>query len=91
MYFLYTDYTFIYLKLDISSSYPTNESVLNISKETTRRELCSIENKEWSDVKYQTLNLSGGYTNAVEFATELLDLPKLSTLLNEFKKHNANY
>lgn len=80
----------MYIKtLDISSSYPTNQSVLNISKETTKKELMFIENKEWSDVKMQTINLSGGYTNAVEVCTELLDLPNLSTLLKEFTNMNG--
>ena len=75
--------------MDISSSYPSNQSVLNVSKETTRKELMFIEGKEWSDVKMQTINLSCGYTNAVEVCTELLDLPKLTTLLEEFKNING--
>jgi len=72
--------------LDVSSSYPSNQAVFNISKETTKKELISVEGKEWSDVKLQTINLSGGYTNAVEFCTELLDLPTLDTLLDQFKE-----
>lgn len=34
----------------------------------------------------QTINLSGGYTNAVEFCTEVLNLPTLTTLLDAFKE-----
>lgn len=71
--------------LDVSSAYPTNETVFNISKETTRKELCSIENKEWDEIRTQTLNLSGGYTNAVEICTELLNMPSLNDLLKAFK------
>lgn len=71
--------------LDIAAAYPTNQAVMNMSKETTKRELISIEGKEWEDVKMQTFNLSGGYTNALEIGTHLLNLPDLTTLLEDFK------
>lgn len=75
--------------LDIASSYPSNEAVLNIGKDTTRKEVCSVENKTWEEVKMQTLNLSGGYTNAIEVCTELLNMPTLDTLLEAFNKNRG--
>lgn len=48
-----------------------------------------MEGKEWEQVKMQTINLSGGYTNAVEFCTELLNLPDLYTLLQSFIEDRA--
>lgn len=65
---------------------PSNGCVFNISKETTKKELIEVEGKEWEQVKMQTINLSAGYTNAVEFCTELLNLPTLPDLLKSFNE-----
>lgn len=61
--------------LDISSSYPTNGEIFNSSRKTTVRELVSILGMSPSQLRMQTLNYSGGETNAVEFCTEVYKLP----------------
>ncbi|MDR3392222.1 MAG: hypothetical protein P4L77_10870 [Sulfuriferula sp.] len=71
--------------LDVSASYPTNEEVMNISKETTHRELVSIEGVALHEQKMCGINLSGGQTNSVEIATTLFGLPTLDELLNDFR------
>lgn len=76
--------------LDVSASYPTNEEVMNISKETTHRELVKIEGIDLYEQKMCGINLSGGPTNAVEIATVLFKLPTLDELLNDFRDHIAN-
>jgi hypothetical protein len=75
--------------LDVSASYPNGEEVMNISKETTHRELCSIEGIPDKIRRMQGINLSGGATNAVEICTMLFGLPEADTLLHAFKQHIA--
>lgn len=76
--------------LDVSASYPTNEEVMNISKETTHRELIGIEGVSLYDRKMAGINLSGGQTNAVEVATTLFGLPQLDQLLDAFEEDMRN-
>jgi len=65
--------------LDVAASYPNGEVCFNVSKETTSKELISINNLSVNNnrVKMQIINFSGGATNAVEFCTELMNLPTL--------------
>lgn len=73
--------------LDVSAAYPSNQEVLNISKETTHRELCSIEGVPDKIRRMEGINLSGGATNAVEVCTHLFGLPEMTTLLEAFQEH----
>jgi DNA polymerase elongation subunit (family B) len=75
--------------LDVSAAYPTNEEVMNISMETTHRELCEIEGISEDVKRKEGINLSGGHTNAIEIATELYGLPTLDVLLAAFEEHLA--
>jgi hypothetical protein len=70
--------------LDIAGAYPTNEMVMNVSKETTSKELVKVDGVNEQIVRMQTINFCGGRTNAVEFATTMYGLPTLDTLLTEF-------
>lgn len=70
--------------LDVSASYPNGEIVFNIGKETTHRELISIDNVSAQDRLMQGINLSGGKMNAVEISTELFGMPTLNEMLNQF-------
>jgi len=72
--------------LDATAAYPSGECVYNISKETTVREICKIENVTERQQRDQGLNLSGGHTNAVEFTCSLLGYPTMHQLLVEFEK-----
>lgn len=70
--------------LDVSASYPNGGSVFNISKETTHKELCKIKGVSEATQRSQGINLSAGATNAVEFCTELFNVPSMETLLAAF-------
>lgn len=76
--------------LDVTAAYPTNQKVGNISKETTHRELCSIEGIPEIIKRLEGINLSGGHTNSVEIATELFGLPTFDVLLEGFEQHIAS-
>jgi hypothetical protein len=70
--------------LDVSASYPNGECVFNISKETTLKELCKIQGVSERTQRLQGINLSGGATNAVEFACEMFGMPTLDQWLEAF-------
>lgn len=70
--------------LDVSAAYPNTEDFMNISKETTYRELSKIRGIS-EDVQRQCgINLTGGTTNAVEICCNLYGLPGFDTLLHSF-------
>jgi hypothetical protein len=70
--------------LDVAASYPNGECVYNISKETTKKEMISIEGVSNRTQRLQGINFSGGYSNAVEFCTDLFNLPTLDGWLGAF-------
>jgi hypothetical protein len=74
--------------LDVSASYPNGESVFNISKETTKKELIEIEGVSESVRRMQGINLSGGATNAVEFCTGMFKLPQMTQWLEAYNRKN---
>ena len=61
--------------LDIEGTYPTEEEVLNIAKETTVRELSRIEGMEEKQQRQLGINLTGGVSNAVECCVTAFKLP----------------
>jgi hypothetical protein len=69
--------------LDVSASYPNGIIVFNISKETTMKELISIEGVNEDTKRMATINLSGGCTNAVEICNTIFGLPTLDKWLDE--------
>lgn len=75
--------------LDVSASYPNGGCVFNISKETTHKELCKINGVTEIVQRMQGINLSGGHTNAVEFATYLYGLPPMDKMLEAFNEHRT--
>jgi hypothetical protein len=58
--------------------------VYNISKETTKKELISIEGVSNRTQRIQGINFSGGYSNAIEFCTDLFGMPTLDQWLGAF-------
>ncbi len=74
--------------LDVSASYPNGEVVFNISKETTKKELISIDGVTDYMRRAQGINLSGGATNAVEVCTGLFKMPGLQTWLEAYQNQN---
>jgi hypothetical protein len=72
--------------LDVSASYPNGQCVANVSKETTRKELTSIEGIELHKQMMSTINFSGGQTNAAEFCQTLMNFPSFPKLLDIIKQ-----
>lgn len=75
--------------LDVSASYPNGGAVFNISKETTEKEMYKIRGVDEYTQRMQSINLSGGQTNALEFSHYMLGLPKLDDMLDGFKRSMA--
>jgi hypothetical protein len=69
---------------DAVSAYPTATSIANVSKETTKRELISIQNIDEEIFRAQNLNLVLGRINAIEYCTTMFNMPKPEELLNIF-------
>ena len=70
--------------LDVKAAYPTNEVIFNVSKETTIKEICSIEGISDATYRAQAINLSGGHTNSVEFCQFMFGLPSLDKMLQHY-------
>lgn len=74
--------------LDVSASYPNGESVFNISKETTKKELLTIEGVSEGVRRMQGINLSAGATNAVEFCTGMFHMPQMTQWLEAYRRQD---
>ena len=66
--------------IDIEGTYPNLEDVMNISNETTYRELGTIQGFTDQDRRAIGINLSGGVVNSVELCTTLLGLPNFQQM-----------
>lgn len=77
--------------LDVSASYPNGQSVFNLSKETTHKEMCSIRGVPEAIQRSAGINLSGGQTNAIEVCTDLFGMPQLTELLKMFETEQAEH
>lgn len=62
---------------------------MNISKETTYRELHLIRGLTEDERRQVGINLSGGVSNAVEICNKVLQLPSLSQLGDIYMKAKA--
>lgn len=72
--------------LDVSSGYPTIQRILNMSKETTYRELSKMRGiDEWTQ-RMAGINLTASHVNAYEIACNLFKAPRFDDLLVEFEK-----
>lgn len=72
--------------LDVAGAYPSNTIVFNLSRATCRRILCRVEDMDVYQMRMQTLNLSGGHTNSVEFCTAMFKLPTMYELLGHYQQ-----
>lgn len=75
--------------LDVAAAYPNNQSVFNVARSTTRKEIIEIEGIPEEVVRAKSINLSGGPTNAVEFCTTMLKLPQMFELLDMFNETHS--
>ena len=72
--------------LDVAGAYPNNGIVLNQSKETTRKELCSIEGIHESVFRAQNMNLTGGSTNASQYCREMFGAANYKQMLDLYRQ-----
>lgn len=72
--------------LDIVSTYPNVQVILNISRETTRRELYKIAGIDVRTQRMAGINLTGGHVNAVEIACSVYQAPNFDMLLKDFEE-----
>lgn len=72
--------------LDVSASYPSGEIALNTSKETTIREIISIEGIQERVFKLQNMGISSGHVNAVDYCVTMMGFPSHAELLEGFLK-----
>ena len=75
--------------LDIVSTYPNVQVILNISRETTRRELYKIAGVPDRIQRMQGINITGGHVNAVEVVCAVMKAPTFDQLLEDFEKEAA--
>lgn len=72
--------------LDVEGTYPNEEIILNISKETTAAELSKIQGISTQVQRAIGINLSGGNVNAVEICMQAYNAPSFDELLEAFQK-----
>lgn len=70
--------------LDIVSTYPNVQVILNISRETTLYEMFKIKGCNEYQVRMAGINLTGGHVNAVEIAVDVMKAPSFDKMLTEF-------
>ena len=72
--------------LDVEGTYPNEEIILNISKETTAAELSKIQGISTPVQRAIGINLSGGNVNAVEICMQAFNAPSFDELLVHFQR-----
>jgi hypothetical protein len=72
---------------DVAGAYPNNQVVANVSKETTVFELIEIDGVPRELMLMNTINFQAGYVNAMEFCTDILDMPSLHEMHMAFEAH----
>ena len=70
----------------MAAAYPNSQCTMNISKETTRKEIIEIKGIDETTSRMQTINLSGGPTNALEFCQTMFGMPNLPEMLQLFNE-----
>lgn len=75
--------------LDVAGSYPNGECALNVSKETTSKEIIELEGVDEHTRRMGTINLSAGFVNATEIAVTLFGLPSLDQWLEAFNEESS--
>lgn len=77
--------------IDVAAAYPNTEDFLNISTDTTYRELCKVQGMTEWERRAMGINLTGGHVNAAEFCRTLYKMPNFTTLLDRYMqdKHSV--
>ncbi len=76
-----TNYRAHVADLDVEGTYPNEEVLMNISKETTAQELAKIQGVSDQTRRAIGINLSGGHVNAVEIVVKGYGAPTMDQLL----------
>lgn len=74
---------------DASAAYPSAITSLNVSKETTKRELISIGSFEKYEFTMQNINLLSGHVNALEYCTTMFKFPNPPDILKDYLAQKA--
>lgn len=74
---------------DAVSSYPSCAQVANVSKVTTRKEICKVGDLDEPLFRNQGLNLIFGTSNALEYTTKMFNAPSLKKLLDIYDTRKA--
>lgn len=75
------------MKISAVSSYPSNTQAVNISKETTLRELIDIAGIDKDVFKLQNINLISGPVNSLEYTNKMLNFKTPQELEKMFLEH----
>lgn len=65
---------------DQSSGYPSDTLAANVSKDTTMRELLSVEGLEKEEFKLNNINLMFGKVNHIDYVSRMMKFPTLREL-----------
>lgn len=76
--------------LDVEGTYPNEEILMNISKETTAQELAKVQGMSEATRRAVGINLSGGHVNAVEIVVKSYGAPTMDQLLAAFQTKIAD-
>jgi len=68
---------------------PNAGACFNVAKETTHKEMCSIDGVSESTQRQQGINLSAGFVNATEFCTDMYGLPSMDEMLIAFQNQRT--
>ena len=74
--------------LDSISAQPSAGVACNISKQTTKKELVSIEGMTKDEFLYENINLFSGSINAIEYCTAMFNFISLLEIDDELIKIN---
>lgn len=72
--------------LDSISAYPSAGVACNISKQTTKKELVSIEGMTKDEFLYENINLFSGTVNSLEYCTSMFNFMSLLEIDDELIK-----
>lgn len=75
--------------LDVAAAYPHAQLFLNMSKETTLRELSRVKGIDEETQRMEGINLTASHVNAYEFCVTMLQAPKFDELLADFTKEEV--
>lgn len=72
--------------LDIEGTYPNEQVAYNVSKETTRYEVISIDGVGWEQRRRWGVLMNAGEVNCMQLAKDLFKFPTMDALLEDFEK-----